>query len=201
MNATVWNEQIYAGFLNLLSQVKVRNAQSELEPVANITVGLPDKELNEDTLPAITIQNYDVQRAIVNQMGKRPTYENYDTEKGTVEYTPQPKKFWLYYQIDFWAEYQEDIDNMMLTWEAVSPDKGGALSVLNFDGEEVTVSCSQIGITALNGTDTRGRLLRRTISYRVSAINDMVEPEVHKYIQSVDIEAKPLSEIKEDSDG
>lgn len=192
-NSTIWNEQICTGFLEALQQnVKVRGRSGTLEPVQNVVVMKPEIGFDKDLLPAITIRNYDVRRAVVNQMGKLPTYENYNTENGTVEYTKQPLKFWLYYQIDFWAEYQEDIDNMLISWISVMPDKGGALKVRNFDNEEVTTPCSLITMTALDGTDTDKRLFRRCLSYRVSALIDGSLPETQKYISTVQVDAKNL---------
>ena len=196
VNSTIWNEQICEGFLEALRKnAKVRGRSGKLEPVQNVTVKKPETVVDSDLLPAITIQNYDIKRAVVNQMGRVPTYENYNTENGTVEYTKQPLKFWLYYQIDFWAEYQEDIDNMLLSWISAMPDVGGALRVVNMGGEEVTTSCSLLSMVALDGTDTDKRLFRRSLSYRVSGLIDVAEPEVQKYISKVHIEAVAQSEV------
>lgn len=191
MSSTIWNEQIYDGFLKLLKEnVKVRNAQGGYEAVENVTVRKPELALSSDTLPAVTIQNYHIGRAVVNQIGKVPTYENLNSDKGTVEYTKQPVKFWLYFQVDFWAEYQQDIDDMVLTWLSVAPDVGGALKVVDTGGEEQTVSCSLVNEKVLDGTDTDKRLFRRTFSYKVSGRVDESVPEIHKYVTGVDITIK-----------
>jgi len=186
-NSTVWNEQICRGFLTALTaNVKVRGSNNTLVPVTNIVVSKPELAFNFDRMPAVTIRNYDVKRAVVNQMGVEPTYENYDTENGTVEYTNQPLKFWLYYQIDFWSEFQEDMDNMMLTWLKVMPDVGGKLTVLDTDNVSQTVSCSLIGMAVLDSTDSQQRLFRRALSYKVSGRIDR-GAEVRKYVSSVSV--------------
>lgn len=167
-NSTVWNEHICSGFLSFIkSQVRVRGRDGMI-PVENVVVRRPEVAFQSDLLPAVTVYNYDMKRAVVNQMGSLPTYENYNAENGTVEYTEQPLKFWLYYQIDLWAEFQEDIDNMLMSFMRAMPEHG-SLEVVTEDGEQTTVSCTLVGMTNLDGTDTDRRLFRRALSYRVSA--------------------------------
>ena len=126
MSSSVWLKQVEEGLMKeIRSCVKYINDEGESVEVNRVMVRKPEDDFLHLTgsdenieLPCVSISNY-----MTTHDKKRVTSESNTpvilSVKGSVaEVEDKAKPFKLYYQIDFWAEYADDISNMTMTWLA-----------------------------------------------------------------------------------
>lgn len=142
MSANVWFEEVSTGLIaELKKTVKIKNANGVLSslPDSAFVVRKPEEDLKLEVLPCVSIYNkgyhYDSKR-----YDPIPVVVNTDTEnrKVTLEETAIP--FELDYQIDFWADYQIDMDVMTRTW-LYAHYRAFNLPVVDDGGNERTCNC------------------------------------------------------------
>lgn len=120
MSATIWDEEVCNGLREeIFDSVRFRNREgfmSHLDYEA-ITVRDPEREFKEEDMPCVSIyvrthdfakdRYYPVQNVISR-----------DFENNTMVVEDASLPYNLSLQIDFWANYQSDIDSMMQSWLA-----------------------------------------------------------------------------------
>lgn len=173
MSESVWFKQVELGLVGELRKyVKYYDESGIKKPINRVMVRKPDEDFldltGEDSdveLPCISIANTMSlsDRERINSNSNFPVVVSYHGTTATVEDRAKPYK--LYYQIDFWAEYEEDIDTMTLTWLA-SHSKFFNLSVVDNGGTPRKCYTTQKG--AMQRSDSvvgSNRLFRATINY------------------------------------
>lgn len=120
MSANVWLEEVNTGMLNeLKSCVKIKSAMGELIPLPDqdnaFVVRKPDEDFKFEVFPCVSVYIKDYRHDPI-RYNPTPIVQEVraDTKELVVE--EQAVSFNLSCQIDFWAEYQEDMDNMTRTW-------------------------------------------------------------------------------------
>ena len=173
MSESVWFRQVEAGLVDEIRKyVRYYDESGNKLPVNRVMVRKPDDDFLDLTgkdkdidLPCITIANtmssYDKER--IDSNSYIPVVIAYHGTTATVE--DKAKPFKLYYQMDFWAEYEEDIDTMTLTWLA-NHHKFFDLDVVDNGGTPRKCYTTQNGV--MQRTDSvvgSERLFRATIIY------------------------------------
>lgn len=118
MSANVWFEEVDRGLLNeIRNTVKIRDMHGVLIPLEDnqLIVRKPEEDFKIEQYPCVSIYNlsekfdprrYNSRSVVVSR--------DYETKQATLEEPAVP--FNLLYQIDFWAEYQEDMNFMTRQW-------------------------------------------------------------------------------------
>lgn len=165
---SVWLKEVETGFHKLIKDtVRTYNSSGQLEPVKVVVLN-PEKESSSVTeFPCVSITN-------TNQVFDKLRYDSKDvmvskdpeTNKAIMEKSAKP--YTLHYQIAFWAEYLNDINEMTRCWlEHIPHDT--ILEVKDTDG--ITRHCvmHQTNFVNLDSFESRNnrRLLKRVYSYKV----------------------------------
>lgn len=114
MSESVWFEQVDTAFVELLSKV----IQIDGKPV-KVVIRKPDEDFNEEDYPLVSIYNlYD--RFSRDRYSPEPivVYRNKEEGKAILDNSALP--YDLFYQIDFWATLQSDMNSMTKQWKAFS---------------------------------------------------------------------------------
>lgn len=169
MSASVWFEQVDTGLLEeIKNTVRVRNSKGVLVPLEDesLIVRKPEEDFKIETFPCVSIYNLSSKFQPLRYVND-PIVVSKDVEAklATVEDSAIPYE--LLYQIDFWAEYQEDINQMTMSWLS-KHFRQFNLKVTDSGGKERTCNCLRDG--DLHKSDlVRGgeRLFHSIISYRI----------------------------------
>lgn len=120
MDNSVWYEECDKGWLDLIpSVITCEYKQGEFSPI-HTTMHLPEQDLEDfHVYPRCSIQ-------VVDEEFSRNRYEsrvgevvgNLNGSKVLVQDPSQP--YYLYYQINFFAQYKSDIDHISKLWRTFS---------------------------------------------------------------------------------
>lgn len=118
MSANVWYEEVERGLkeeiLNSVLFLDSKGNRVKL-PEDSVFVRDPEEDLREEQFPCITItplfNRFDSKRYNPN-----PVIMQVDSSNATVTLQDSAVSFNLFYQIDFWSRYKEDINLMTSTW-------------------------------------------------------------------------------------
>lgn len=114
--ANVWHKEVEEGLVKeILSCTKYLSASGVETPLSDgmAWVRSPDEELRIEDYPCVIISElyeiYDARRWCIN-----PSRVSYGGGKVVLQEPSQP--FNLYYQLDFWSRFKEDMNVMTRTW-------------------------------------------------------------------------------------
>ena len=114
MSESVWFEQVDSALVKLLRQT----IQIDGKPV-KVVIRKPDEDFNEEDYPLVSIYNlYD--RFSVERYSPEPTVVGRDVESNTAILEDSALPHDLFYQIDFWATLQSDMNSMTKQWKSFS---------------------------------------------------------------------------------
>ena len=116
MSANVWFEEVSVGLINeIKNTVKIKDTKGVLIPIDNVIVRKPEEDFKLEVFPCASIYiksfNYDYRR-----YDTVPATVSIDVEHNTKVIEDSAIPFVLDCQVDFWAEYQTDMDIMLRTW-------------------------------------------------------------------------------------
>ena len=118
MSANVWNEQVDIGLLNeLRKSVKITNESGELVALNDnaFVVRKPEEDFKVEQYPCVSIYNrmhsFDSRRYFQD-----PIIKSVIKDENTASLEESAIPFNLSYQIDFWSEYQTEMNDMTMTW-------------------------------------------------------------------------------------
>lgn len=174
MAESVWLKQVEEGLMaEIRTCVTYTDENGKKVPVNRVFVKKPEDEFlgltgeDEDIdLPCVTISNYmdtfDKKRA--NSLTDSPIVVSMVSSK-MAEVEERAKPYKLFYQMDFWAEYEDDVDKMTLTWLA-RHSRWFNLPVVDNGGTKRTCYAAQQGsILRSDQTVKEKRLFRAIINY------------------------------------
>lgn len=110
MSESVWFEQVDTALIDYIQSI----VKYQRNPIP-VNVRKPDEDFKVEKYPSMSIYNVfsqlDLERIDSLQVTKSVDKGNYSMvlEKSAVPYN-------LFYQIDFWAKYQEDMNSMTQQW-------------------------------------------------------------------------------------
>lgn len=169
MSANVWFEEVNIGLINeLRNTIKVKNYSGVLAflPENAFTVRKPEEDFKSETYPCVSIYPLDYKHNPL-RYNPNPVAVGYDKENKVINLEDQAVSFDLGYQIDFWAKYQTDMDDMMKTW-LMKHFRQFNLSVVDDGG--VTRSCNVLAEGSFFRSDlvqNKERLFHAFGKYRI----------------------------------
>ena len=132
---SVWFEQVDTALINYIKGiVKLPNSNGVLTPVP-VKVRKPDEDFKIEEYPCITLYNLYSLRDEVRYypdtvvVEKDPDRHRIIEEKSAIPYS-------LFYQIDFWARSQSQMNDMTRLWLGHHPDRSFNLPVKDLSGND-----------------------------------------------------------------
>lgn len=115
MSESVWFEQVDSALMKLLRTV----IQIDGKPV-KVVIRKPDEDFNTEEYPVVSLYNlYD--RFSKSRYSPEPVVvsRNFYNNSAVLEESALP--YDLFYQIDFWATLQTDMNTMLKQWKSFAP--------------------------------------------------------------------------------
>lgn len=142
MSANVWFEEVNTGLLSEIKDtVRYKNANGVLVALEDnaLVVRKPEEDFKFEVFPCVSIYNLN-HRFDPLRYNPAPVQVGEDLEKKVAILEDPAVPFRLDYQIDFWAEYQEDMDCMTRTW-LMKHFRQFNLKVIDDGGVERSCNC------------------------------------------------------------
>lgn len=164
---SVWFEQVDIALIKHIQEsVRLLNGNRVLAPVP-VKVRKPDEDFKIEEYPCITIYNLYSVRDEVRYcpddvvVARDSVNKTLTKEKSAIPYS-------LYYQIDFWARKQSQMNDMTRLWLGHHPDRCFNLPVKDISGQDR--SCFVLMTDDLKKSDFLSgiqRTFHSTLTYRV----------------------------------
>lgn len=142
MTSNVWFEEVNIGLINEIKKtVRIKDQDGYLMELneKSVMVRKPEDEFKFEMFPCVSIYNkgyeFDSQR-----YSPAPVVVSRDIDSKTAVVEQSAIPYNLNYQIDFWSQYQEDMDTMTRTWLS-SHFKNFNLSVIDDGGTPRSCNC------------------------------------------------------------
>lgn len=165
---SVWFEQVDTALIKHIQEsVRLPNANKVLTPVP-VKVRKPDEDFKIEEYPCITIYNLYSMRDEVRYCPDDVVVSR-DTTKNTLIKEKPAIPYSLYYQIDFWARKQSQMNDMTRLWLGHHPDRCFNLPVKDISGNDR--SCFVLMTDDLKKSDFLSgiqRTFHSILTYRVS---------------------------------
>lgn len=132
---SVWFEQVDTALINYIKGiVKLPNSNGVLTPVP-VKVRKPDEDFKIEEYPCITLYNlYSVRDEVRYYPDTVVVETDPDRHRAILEKSAIP--YSLFYQIDFWARNQSQMNDMTRLWLGYHPDKSFNLPVKDLSGND-----------------------------------------------------------------
>lgn len=146
MSANVWFEEVNRGLLNeIKNTIRIRNDKNVLIPLTDnaLLIRKPEEDFKFEVFPCISIYNLSYKHD-PTRYNPSPVKVGEDLTNNLVIMEDPAIPFNLEYQIDFWAEYQEDMDSMTKSW-LNSHFRQFNLKVVDDGGRHRTCNCLMQG--------------------------------------------------------
>lgn len=173
MSESVWLRQVEEGLMaEIRKYVKYTNDAGKRVPINRVMVRKPDQDFLDLTgkdkdikLPCVsithTMTSFDKKR--VDSSSNFPVIVSRHGKSALVEDRAKPYR--LFYQLDFWGEYADDIDQMTLSWLA-NHTRWFNLPVVDSGGTKRDCYATVSGtLTRADSVVGKERLFRATINY------------------------------------
>lgn len=189
MSESVWFEQVDTAFLKLLGKV----IQIDGKPV-KVKIRKPDEDFNEEDYPLVSIYNlYD--RFSKDRYSPEPIAVGRDEKSSTVILEDSALPHDLFYQIDFWATLQSDINSMTKQWKSFSKFWFN-LDVTDESG--IPRSCFVLSRNDFNKSDLMQNGRRLFHSFGTYKVQVEIDERVQNVVPMV---TTPEINVNEESDG
>lgn len=177
---SVWFEQVDTALIKHIQEsVRLPNANKVLTPVP-VKVRKPDEDFKIEEYPCITIYNLYSMRDEVRYCPDDVVVSR-DTTKNTLIKEKPAIPYSLYYQIDFWARKQSQMNDMTRLWLGHHPDRCFNLPVKDTSGNDR--SCFVLMTDDLKKSDFLSgiqRTFHSMLTYRVWVeIDERIQSESH----------------------
>lgn len=114
---SVWLKEVDTALVKLISDTITVPDELGIPQKVDVIVRDPEKEAKLTNFPCVSIYNYNQKKATDRMDTQSKVIVKYETEdKKTVLVDSVAKPYYLFYQIDFYAKYQTDIDEMTRQW-------------------------------------------------------------------------------------
>lgn len=118
MSANVWSEEVERGLKEeILRTVKYLDTSGKKVAITDdkVYVRDPEEDLKEEDIPCVTITQL-FNRFDPRRYNPNPVIMSRNKEENTLQVQDPAVPFNLFYQIDFWSRYREDINVMTSSW-------------------------------------------------------------------------------------
>lgn len=169
MSASVWFEEVSRGLLNeLKNTVKVKDQRGVLVTLSDksFVVRKPEEEFKSEVYPCVSIYTLD-SKYDPRRYYPYPVVVGQDKESKQVLLEDSAVPYNLTYQIDFWSQYQEDMDCMTRTW-LMRHFRQFNLKVVDDGGVERSCNAQVIGKLVRNDlVKNNDRLFHSSVKYDI----------------------------------
>lgn len=169
MSANVWYEEVNRGLMTeIRNSVKCKNANGVLTAIdaSAVTVRSPEKEFKSEVYPCVSIYNRDSRLDLVRN-NTEPVVVSRDTVNKQMVIEDPAIPYFLEIQIDFWAKYQKDINDIVRTW-LMKHSRQFNLSVVDDGNVSRNCNCMKKGNVVVSDLFSGGeRLYHRIIIYQI----------------------------------
>lgn len=165
MAGSVWLKEVDTALLKLIPTiVKYYDENDELVSPA-VMVRNPEGTYKIEEFPSVSIFNYN-QVFASERYDREEVLTKRDIERKVAVLEKSALPYYLYYQIDFWAKYQEDINEMTRRWLGFIP-RNFVLEVKDTEGN--IRHCNMELVDFANADYVKGdeRIFHRVYSYRI----------------------------------
>lgn len=118
MSANVWFEEVNTALLNEIKDtVRIKNSNGELLALEDkaLMIRKPEEDFKFEIFPCVSIYNINYKHDPL-RYSSEPIVISLDIDNNQMLLEDPAIPFNLFYQIDFWSEYQTDMDCMTRTW-------------------------------------------------------------------------------------
>lgn len=190
MSESVWFEQVDIAFKELLQKV----IQIDRSPV-KVVIRKPDDDFNEEDYPMVSIYNlYD--RFSKIRYSPEPIIASKDVESNSLLLEDSALPYDLFYQIDFWATLQSDMNSMTRQWKSFSKSWFN-LDVSDMSG--IARSCFVLSRNDFNKSDLMQNGKRLFHSFGTYKVQVELDEKVRNTVPMVT--HTPEIKVPEESDG
>lgn len=169
MSANVWFEEVNKGLLKELKDtIRIKNINGVLVALEDkaLIIRKPEEDFKFETFPCVSIYNKDYKHDPL-RYNPAPVKVAEDHVNHQVILEDPATPFVLSYQIDFWADYQTDMDSMTKSW-LVKHFRQFNLRVIDDGGVERTVNCLMKGnVVKSDLVLDKQRLFHTIINYQI----------------------------------
>lgn len=165
MAGSVWLKEVDTALLELIPTiVKYYDENDDLVSSA-VMVRNPEGTYKIEEFPSVSIFNYN-QVFASERYDREEVLTKRDIERKVAVLEKSALPYYLYYQIDFWAKYQEDINEMTRRWLGFIP-RNFVLEVKDTEGN--IRHCNMELVDFANADYVKGdeRIFHRVYSYRI----------------------------------
>lgn len=146
MSANVWFEEVNTGLIQeILKYVKYRQPSGDTTLISEdaVFVRKPEEDFKSEIFPCVSIYNKTYEHDVI-RYDPVPVKLEFDEFEKSIEMEETAVTFKLFYQIDFWAKYQTDMDCMTRTW-LIKHFRQFNLDVIDDGGVARSCNCLQTG--------------------------------------------------------
>lgn len=182
---SVWNEEVDRGLLEVLDDLIKHYDENDNLVSTPCFVRNPQEDFKIETFPSATIYNYD-QKFDKNRFSWENIRGEIDDE-GIMSLERPALPYTLFYQIEFWARYQEDINEITRRWVAnIEPN-----TILKVTDTEGVVRHSVMNLVDVANVDYEKldrKIFHRVYSYRIWVELDERNPLYERVVLSREID-------------
>ena len=164
MSANVWFEEVNTGLLNeIRDTVRIKDANGVLVALDDkaLIIRKPEEDFKFEVFPCVSIYNLNYRHDPL-RYNPAPVKVGVDLENNVVLLEDPAVSFNLNYQIDFWSEYQTDMDCMLRTW-LIRHFRQFNLKVIDDGGVERSCNCLMQGSVVKSDLILNGERLFHSI--------------------------------------
>jgi hypothetical protein len=174
--ASVWIEQVDRGLIDFIEGIV---------DIVDLTVRpRQTNEGNSAEFPAVTFFSYDEKLAEYRQKRFDELGSKNEVE-GTAQMLRPLVPYDLFYQVDFWAESQYEINEMLRKWEG-RVEKHNLLPVLDIDGNSKDIKMERVDFANADYTKNGEKRFHRTFTYKIKVELDERDSYVVPLVTDVD---------------
>ena len=162
MSANVWFEEVNIGLLKELKDtIRIKNANGVLVALDDeaLIVRKPEEDFKLEVFPCVSIYNLDNKH---DRLRYNPEPIRVGTVGNEAVLEDPAVPFNLTYQIDFWSQYQTDMDSMTKSW-LKKHFRQFNLTVIDDGGVERSCNCLVIGGVVKSDLVLKGERLFHSI--------------------------------------
>lgn len=165
MRADVWYEEVDRALIKFIKEhIQVVDRKTKKYVPVNAIVRNPQEE-SQIKNPCVTIYHYGEYQDRF-RYDWRDQVVSKDTSRGTAIMEESAKPYNMLVQIDFWSDYQKEINDMTKQW-CSSFDYQGYLEVVDSSGETRYCTVNKKGFNKQDYNDTGERQFQRTYNYEI----------------------------------
>lgn len=178
---SVWNEQVDKALLDLLKKVVKYSDENGEKTTPSVLVRNPEGEFQIKTFPSVSIYNYNQVFSKIRHDEFARTHREYSEDLKTVTIERPALPYDLFYQIDFWSEYQTDMNDMTRTWLA-NVEPRTTLEVVDTEGNTRHCVMFLEDMANIDEKEDNTNIFHRAYSYRIWVELDEREPRVESTV-------------------